>query len=96
MSQRMPPYKSGFQNHSGRPCAAAGVAMSLDDLVGSDIDGLDHLADGPGLDQFARFDGGLYFQPLAEHDAEDTMCVADGFAHLGKLLERGDPGLSLR
>ena len=61
-----------------------------------DVDGLDHLADGARLDQFAGLDRGLHLQPLGIHDGENAPGLLDGLAHFGELLEWVIPGLSLR
>jgi hypothetical protein len=47
----------------------------------------------PCLHQLAGIDRGLHFQPLAVHDGVDALGLGDGLAHLGQLLQRGDPGL---
>ena len=39
--------------------AAASIAMTLDDLVGCDVDGLDDFADGALLNEVASVNGGL-------------------------------------
>ena len=93
MSQRMPPYCSGFQNQSGRPEPPPASPPRLKDLVRRNIDGLNHLADGALLDQFAGVNGGLHLQQLAVHDGVDPLGLGDGLAHFGQLLERGDAGL---
>ena len=83
----------GIPEPVGPAGAAAGVAVLLGDLVGRDVDGLDHLADGALLDQFAGVDRGLHFEALAVHDGVDALGFGDGLADFGKLLERGDAGL---
>ena len=43
-------------------------------------------------DQIAGLDGGFHLQALGIHDGEFAPGLGDGFAHFGKLLQRGDGG----
>src|ERR1700751_3270019 len=73
--------------------ASACVSGVLDDLVRSDIDGLDDAADGSGLDEVACFDGGFDLEALAVHDGVDFFGFGDGFADGGEGFEGGDAGV---
>ena len=52
--------------------------MTLNNLVGGDVDGLDDLADGYLLDQLPRINGSLHFQPLAIQDGVYKRGFGDG------------------
>jgi hypothetical protein len=67
--------------------------MSLNDLVGGDVDGLDNLADGSCLNELACFDCGFYFKALAVHDCVNFFSFGDGLANCGEVLEGGDAWL---
>ena len=58
-----------------------------------DVDGLDHLADGATLDQFAGIDRGLHLQPFGIHDGEDAPRLSDGLSHQRQVFQGGDAGL---
>src|SRR5271170_2734497 len=67
--------------------------MPLNDLVRRDVDRLDDLADGSGLDQLARLDGRFDLQPFAIHDGVDLVGFGDGLADRRKIFESGDARL---
>ena len=67
--------------------SAAGVAATLHDLVGRNVDGLNHLADGALLDELAGVDGRLDLQQFAIEDGVDAAGFGDGFADFGELPE---------
>ena len=54
---------------------------------------LHHLADGPGMDQFAGLDRCADLQPLRVADRVDPAGLSLDPAHLGQLLQRGDARL---
>ena len=58
-----------------------------------EADGLQHLADGPGLHEFARLDRGAVLEPLAVDDRVDALGLGLHRDDLGQLRERGDAGL---
>ncbi len=65
----------------------------LVELVGRDVHGLHHAADGAGFHQFARLNRGSYFQPLGVHDGEDAAGFFNRPPHFGKLVQSDDAGL---
>ena len=88
MSQRIPPYWSGFQNHSGRRAPPPASPRALNNLMRRDVDGLNHLADRALPHQLPRVHGRLHLQQFAVEDGVDPLGLGDGLAHLGQLLER--------
>ena len=79
----------------GGPAAksAAVRARLLVDLVGCDVDGLNHLADRALLDEFARVHRRLHFQPFAVKDPVDPLRFCDGLADRREVFECGDARL---
>src|SRR5271168_5219150 len=77
----------------GTSGATTCIAVPLNYLVWSDVDGLNYATDRAGLNQISCFDSGFYFEPLAVHDAVDAMSFRNGLAHFGELLQCGDAGL---
>src|SRR3569833_241318 len=73
--------------------AAAIVAGALDDLMRRDVDRLDDLADGAGLDQLPGINRGLHFQPLGIHDGVDAAGFRDGSLHQRQIFQCGDSRL---
>src|SRR5580704_2441182 len=66
--------------------------MTLDDLVRSDVDGLDDLADGSGLDEFAGLDGSLYFEAFAVENGVYFFGFGDGLANGCQVFKGSDAG----
>jgi hypothetical protein len=75
------------------PRTSARVAVSLSDLVRSDINCLNDFADGALLNELARINRCFHLKPLAIHDAVDALRLGDSLAHFGKLLKGRDAWL---
>ena len=57
--------------------------------MGSDVDGLNHLADGALANQFTGVDSGLYLQQFAVEDGVDSLGCSGCLADLGQLRQCG-------
>ena len=93
MSQRIPPNCASFQNQSGLPPPPPLSPGFLINLMRRNINRLNHPPDRTLLHQVAGLHRSLHLEPLAVHDAVDTLCLRDRLPHLSQLLQRRDARL---